>query len=151
MQFTSVSFLLFAAITLLVYFTVPKRAQWMVLLGASYVFYFFAGAQYLVFILYTTVISYLTALWMQKRADAEDAFVLANRDTMEKNARKAYRAAEKKKRFRILIGGLVLGFGMLAVLKYTAFVLTGVNSLLGAFGQSGVTVPSLLLPLGISV
>jgi D-alanyl-lipoteichoic acid acyltransferase DltB (MBOAT superfamily) len=150
LQFTSVSFLLFAVMTLLVYFTVPKRVQWMVLLVASYVFYLFAGAQYLIFIVYTTLISYLTALWMQKRADAEDAFVAANRDTMEKAERKAYRAKEKKKRFRILVGGLVLGFGMLAVLKYTAFVLTGVNATLSAFGAKGIKIPSLLLPLGIS-
>ena len=150
MQFASVSFLLFATVTVLLYFTVPKRAQWMVLLGASYVFYFLSGAEYLIFILYTTLVSYLTARMMQKRADAEDAFVAANRDTMEKAARKAYRAQEKKKRFCILMAGLFLGFGMLAVLKYTAFVLTGVNGILGAFGAGGVTVPSLLLPLGIS-
>ena len=150
MQFTSVSFLVFAVITLTLYFTVPKRAQWIVLLGASYIFYFFAGAEYLLFILYTTLISYITARWMQKRADAEDAFVAANRDTMEKSERKAYRAREKKKRFRVLVSGLVLGFGMLAVLKYTAFVLTGVNATLGAFGAKGVKIPSLLLPLGIS-
>lgn len=150
MQFTSVSFFLFAALTLLLYFTLPKKTQWWVLLAASYVFYFFAGEEYLIFILYTTVVTYLTAHLMQKRADAEDAFVAEHRDTMEKAERKAFRAKEKKKRFRILICGLLLGFGMLAVLKYTAFVLTGVNSLLGAFGQSGVTVPSLLLPLGIS-
>ena len=150
MQFTSVSFLLFATVTVLLYFTVPKRAQWVILLGASYVFYFSAGAEYLLFILYTTLVSYVTARVMQKRADAEDAFVAANRDTMEKAERKAYRAREKKKRFRILVLGLVLGFGMLAVLKYTAFVLTGVNATLDAFGAIGFKIPSLLLPLGIS-
>ena len=150
MQFTSLSFVLFAAVTVGLYYLVPKRAQWWLLLAASYVFYFFAGAEYLLFILYTTCVTYFTARWMQSRADREDAYVLAHRDTLEKSARKEYRANEKKKRFRILVGGLLLGFGMLAVLKYTAFVLTGVNGILSAFGASGINIPSLLLPLGIS-
>ncbi|MBQ2735729.1 MAG: MBOAT family protein [Clostridia bacterium] len=150
MQFTSVSFFLFASLTLLLYFLLPKKTQWIVLLAASYVFYFFAGADYLVFILYTTLVTYLTAHLLQKRADAEDAFVAANRDTMEKSERKAFRAREKKKRLHILVIGLLLGFGLLAVLKYTAFVLSGVNSVLAVFTSGRVTVPSLLLPLGIS-
>ncbi len=150
MQFTSVSFLLFAALTLLLYFCVPKKRQWWVLLAASYVFYLFAGVKYLFFILYTTVATYLTARLMQMRADAEDACVAANREVWQKAERKAYRAREKKKRLRILTVGLALGFGMLAVLKYTAFVLTGVNSILGALDAGRVKIPSLLLPLGIS-
>ena len=150
MLFTSVRFFVFAAMTLLLYFTLPKKWQWCVLLAASYLFYFFAGAEYLIFILYTTAVTYLTARVMQTRADAEEAFVVANRTTMEKSERKAFRAKEKKKRLRILTVGLVLGFGMLAVLKYTAFVLTGVNSFMHLFGASGVKIPSLLLPLGIS-
>lgn len=150
MQFTSVSFLLFAALTLLLYFTVPRRRQWWVLLAASYVFYFFAGAEYLLFILYTTVLTYLTARLMQKRADAEEATVAANREVWEKSERKAFRAREKKKRLHVLVLGLVLGFGMLAVLKYTAFALTGVNSILALFDAGRVKIPSLLLPLGIS-
>ncbi len=150
MQFTSVSFILFAIVTVLLYFTVPKKIQWWVLLAASYVFYAMAGVEYLFFILYTTLVTYFTACLMQRRADAEDAYVEANRATLEKAERKAYRAAEKKKRFRILVLGLVLGFGMLAVLKYTAFVLNGVNSLLGAFDAKTLRIPQLLLPLGIS-
>ncbi len=150
MQFTSPSFILFAAITLLLYFTVMKKRQWWLLLAASYVFYFFAGAQYLIFILYTTAITYLSAVWMQKRADAEARYVEENRERMEKAARKAFRAREKKRRLLILSAGLFLGFGMLCVLKYTGFVLSGVNAILQSAGQTGVGIPSLLLPLGIS-
>ena len=101
MQFTSLSFFLFAAVTVLLYFTACKRVQWCLLLAASYLFYLFAGAEYLLFILYTTLVTYVTARLMQKRADAEDAFVAQNRDTMEKAARKAYRArpiAQRKRK-----------------------------------------------------
>lgn len=151
MLFTSGLFLVFAAVVLLLYYTIPKKWQWKLLLAASYLFYLSAGVQLLAFLLYTTAVTFLIALWMQKRADAEERFVAQNREVLEKEARKAYRAAEKKKRFRILVLGLVLGFGLLAVLKYTAFVLESVNGLIGAFGGTGtVAVPSLLLPLGIS-
>lgn len=150
MAFTSLAFLLFAAITLLVYFTVPKPAQWCVLLAASYLFYFFAGAEYLIFICFTTVVSYLAARVMQARSDAEDAYVEANRKTLEKSERKAFRAREKKKRFRILLLALFLTLGVLAVLKYTGFVLSGVRSVWTSLGNKPFAIPSLLLPLGIS-
>lgn len=151
MLFTSGLFLAFAAVVLLLYYTLFKKRQWQLLLAASYLFYFSAGVQLPLFLLYTTLVTFFVALRMQKRADAEELFVAQNRETMEKDARKAYRAAEKKKRFRILVFGLVLGFGLLAVLKYTAFVLESVNGIIDAFGGEGaLTVPSLLLPLGIS-
>ena len=150
MAFTSAWFLLFAAITLLVYYLVPKPMQWWVLLASSYGFYAYAGAQYLLFILFTTIVSYASARIMRHRIEAEDAFVEANRDTLEKSERKAYRAREKKKRFSILLVGLFLTLGVLAVLKYTGFVMSGINSMAISFGYKPFSVPSLLLPLGIS-
>lgn len=150
MLFTSFAFVLFASITALLYFVVPGRIQWCVLLVASYLFYLFAGPEYIIFLLYTTAVSYFTARMMQKRADAEDAFVEANREALDKAMRKAFRAKEKKKRFWILLAGLFLGFGVLAILKYTAFAVESVNSVLSIFGTGQITVPSLLLPLGIS-
>ncbi len=150
MLFTSAAFILFACLTLLLYFILPRRMQWWVLLVSSLVFYALAGIEYFGFILYTAAVTYLTGFFLQKRADREEAYVEAHREDMDKAARKAYRAGEKKKRFRILILGLCLGFGMLAVMKYTAFVLQGVNGIASLFGSDGVTIPSLLLPLGIS-
>ena len=44
MTLTSFPFLVFAAVTLLIYYTVPKKGQWMVLLAASTLFYAAAGA-----------------------------------------------------------------------------------------------------------
>ncbi len=150
MLFTSAQFLLFAAVTLALYFIVPGRMQWWVLLGASLVFYLLSGPEYFFFIIYTAAVTYLTGFWMQKKADAEDAYVEVNRDTLDKASRKSLRAKGKKVRRRILVCGLLLGFGMLAVLKYTAFVLEGVNGIVSLFGADGMTLPSLLLPLGIS-
>ena len=145
MQFNSIPFLLLLSAALILYYCLPGRRRWYVLLAASYLYYLAAGAEYLIFIVYTTAVSYVTALLLQRRADAENAELEANRDALTKEERKARRAKGKKQRFRILVGGLVLGFGMLAVLKYTAFVLSGVQ-----FFVPSLRIPDLLLPLGIS-
>jgi hypothetical protein len=80
----------------------------------------------------------------------EDEYVALNKDILDKESRKAYRAKEKKKRLWILVLGLIFNFGMLAVMKYTAFAITNVNSLLTLFGARTIDVPNLFLVLGIS-
>ena len=150
MLFTSYGFIAFLAILLVVYYVFPKKYQWTLLLVASYFFYAFSGIENFAFIIATTLSCFFVARAMEKRRLAEDEFVAANKETMDKESRKAYRAREKKKRFRILLAGLVFNFGILAVLKYTAFAIGNVNSLLGLFGASPLGVPDLLLPMGIS-
>lgn len=150
MQFTSLGFVGFAALTLLLYYTLPKKWQWCVLLAASYLFYFAADASYLLFILYTTAVTYVTGRILQNRAEWEDAYVAEHRGVFTVDERKAFRAKSKKKRFRILVLGLLLGFGLLAVIKYTAFAMEGVNGFLSWFDAKPFTIPNLLLPLGIS-
>jgi len=150
MQFTSLAFIGFATLTLLLYFTLFRKKQWWILLAASYLFYLAADVSYLLFILYTTLITYVTARVLQARSDREDAYVAANRATLSTDERKAFRAKAKKQRFLILVMGLLLGFGLLAVLKYTAFAVSGINSILGWFDAKPFKLPSLLLPLGIS-
>lgn len=150
MQFTSYGFILFLALIFAAYFLAPKKWQWVTLLVGSYIFYAFAGVECLVFIGFTTLFSYVISRLMERALNRENDYVSANRDTLSKEERKAYRARSKKKRFHILLWGLVLNFGILAVLKYTGFALYNVNSVLGAFGKEKIAIPSLLLPMGIS-
>lgn len=151
MLFTSYEFLAFLAIFFLLYYLVPKKTQWMVLLVASYLFYFLSGVRYLAFILTTTVLAYFVARALDATQRRENDYLSSHRDELDKEARKAYKACGKKKRFRILTFGLLVGFGILAVLKYTAFTVVNINSILHSFGaEASIPVPSLLLPLGIS-
>lgn len=150
MTLTSFPFLIFAAVTVLCYYLVPKRGQWMVLLTASILFYAAAGGWYLPFILTTVLTTFFLARVIESRAKADEDYITAHKADMAKEERKAYKAAGKKKRFRILVAGLVLNFGILAVLKYTGFTVSIVNDLLGLFSDTSLTVPSLILPLGIS-
>ena len=150
MSFTSVGFIVFLGAVLILYYLIPKKTQWWLLLAASYLFYFLAGKWYLPFIVLTTVTSYLCSRLMAKNADREADFIEQNRDKLDKEARKAYKAGEKKKRFNILVLTLVLNFGILAVLKYTGFAINNINSLIHIFGGASLKIPSLILPLGIS-
>ena len=150
MLFTSYGFILFAALLLAIYYVFPKKYQWTLLLAASYLFYAFSGIENFAFIIFTTVSCFITAIIMEKRKQNEDAYVEKNKELLDKEQRKQYRAKEKKKRFYILLIGLFLNFGVLAVIKYTAFALRNLNSILKLFGSSALPVPDLLLPLGIS-
>lgn len=150
MLFTSYGFIAFLAVLFVAYFLTPRRWQWVTLLVGSYVFYAFSGLENFIFIMFTTVSAYVISRLLGRALRRENEYVEENRERLSKEERKAYRARAKKKRFHILLWGLLLNFGVLAVLKYTAFALNNVNALLGLFGGTPVTVPSLLLPMGIS-
>ena len=150
MLFTSYGFIAFLCLLFVAYYLVPRKWQWGLLLAASYAFYAFAGWQCLIFIAVTTVSAYLVARLVARMAQGESDYLAAHRETMDKEARKAYKAREKKRRFGVLLCGLVLNFGILAVLKYTAFAVFNLNSALSLFGAESLTIPDLLLPMGIS-
>ena len=151
MLFTSYEFLAFIALLLIGYYLVPRRMQWPLLLAASLIFYLLAGPKYLIFLLLTAASTYTAALLMSRNLQAQDAVLQENRAIWGKDERKAFKAGEKKKRFRLLILGLVFNFGILAVLKYTGFAVHNLNRALHTFGvENTLPIPSLLLPMGIS-
>ncbi|MBR5529612.1 MAG: MBOAT family protein [Oscillospiraceae bacterium] len=117
MQFTSFGFLPFAALVLLAYWVTPKKARWITLLLASYVFYIFAGVEYLWFMLFTTATTYITTLCMDNILQKQDAFLKENKALLSREEKKAYKAATKNKTRLLMVVCLVLNFGMLAVCK----------------------------------
>ncbi len=150
MLFTSYGFIAFLAILFLAYFLAPRKWQWEILLVASYVFYAFAGLFYLLFILLTTISAYCVARWIAYSQRREEEYLASHREQMDKSARKAYKAQKKKRRFWMLVTGLGVNFGVLAVLKYAGFAVYNLNGILSIFGQKTLEIPSLILPLGIS-
>ena len=101
MLFTSYQFIGFLAVLFLLYYLLPRKWQWGLLLFASLAFYAAGGVQYLAFVLVTTVSSYVVARLMGRMREREDAYVAEHRETLDKETRKAYRAKEKKKRLRV--------------------------------------------------
>ena len=130
MSFPSVSFALFAAVLLILYYRIPRKGQWILLLAASYAFYLFSGVRYLAFILLTTLTTYAATWQMARNLAAQDAY-LADKG-LSREERKAHKAAVKGRNRVLLIACLVVNFGVLAVCKVR------------------FTTENLVLPLGIS-
>ena len=150
MLFTSYGFIIFLAAVIFLYYIIPKKTQWMFLLAASYIFYAFSGLWNFAFVFAVTLSCYIIARVIEKMKNKEDLAVEQNRENWTKEERKQYRAAQKKRRLWVLVLGLLINLGILAVIKYTAFAVTNVNSLLSLFGAKELNVPSLILPMGIS-
>ena len=123
MSFTTFRFALFAAALLMVYYRLPGKWQWTVLLAGSWCFYLAAGAEYLFFLLFTTLSTYTAVTVMAK-----------NLASMDKKA-------AKRKNKPWMAACLSLNFAILAVCK---------GCLLTPFQLGRLSFLSLGLPLGIS-
>ena len=146
MSYVSWSFPLFTAAVILLYFFFPaKKHQWVVLLAASYIFYFYSGPGYGYLMLLTTLTTYGSARWIDRMGARAEEIVAAHKSEWSREERKTFRADVKRRKKRVLTATLVLNFGILAFLKYYNF-----------FAENlcvwGFSVPTmrLLLPLGIS-
>ena len=67
MVFNSAPFLFFFVAVFALYWSVPKKFQWSVLLVSSYLFYGICSAKYLLLILLITTVSYFSALYLEKK------------------------------------------------------------------------------------
>ena len=117
MAFTSFSFALFVAAMLVLYYLIPKKGQWILLLAGSYVFYLCAGVEYLGFLVMTTVTTYLATRLMDANLQKQQAYLAENKATLSREEKKEYKALIKKKNKVFMILCLVLNFGILAVCK----------------------------------
>jgi len=126
MLFNSAEFLFFFPVVALLFFVLPHRFRWVLLLGASYFFYMSWKVEYAALIGLVTVTDYLAGRAMGRTEDPE-------------------------KRRSYLVGALTINLGMLFVFKYADFV---ISSLWGVVDPAAVTseVPTLglVLPVGIS-
>lgn len=152
MSYTTLKFLIFVAVVLVCYFSFPvKKYQWTILLAASYWFYLLTGYRYAAYILFTTVTTYLSALWMDHIARKSKAVLEENKKTWDRDQKKAFKAQTKQRKHVIATVTLVANLGILVFLKYFNFFSGSLNDLLGNLGVSfSVPTLKLLLPLGIS-
>lgn len=145
MAFVSVTFYIFVFAVALFYFLVPLRFRWIVLLAASYLYYWF-NSRLLVFVLFgSTLVTFLFGLWLDSNSRRFRTFP----SDISREEKKALKERGKKRGKRILTLGILADLGVLLFLKYSPFFGSNFNAV---FGRFGVTVPisSFLLPLGIS-
>ena len=126
MLFNSFEYLLFLPLVVALYFTIPVKWRWLLLLIASYFFYMSWKAEYAILILFTTAVDYSVAIKIGKEL------------------------SKRKKKIWLLLS-IIVNLGMLAGFKYLNFFADSANVLLEA-GNSGYSFPlyHILLPVGRS-
>lgn len=142
MPFTSLSFLLFVAVTALIYFCFPKKHRWIILLVASYVFYWVSSNWVIIYMVATTLSTFYVGRWLGR---AQASFNQA-RQTDPELSREAF---QRKKKL-IFVAALLFNFGILVVVKYGNFIVENFNAVFSMFGLGAIPMTSLLLPLGVS-
>lgn len=157
MAFFSWQFILFLTISVVVYYLIPGRFQWIVLLISSGWYYLVGGGpKAALFVTVTILTTWGGACLMDRVHAIEEKKILAGAGGAEgvrlsREQKKVLKSRVQKKKRAIMILVLLLNFGILGVLKYGNFVTTNFNSLFEHF-KLGVQVPvaDFLLPLGIS-
>ena len=148
MSIFSITFLCFLLILGLLYFTVPGKFRWIVILAGDLVFYAWSGYRYLFYILSCTLITWFTALQLEKentRLKARQA------EAADKETKAALRKASGRKKRLWISGALVLTLGVWIVLKYGNFLMEILSPLFRLFGADAPTgTLSLIVPLGMS-
>lgn len=126
MSFNSITFLIFLPITIFLYWILPQRFRWIMLLIASYIFYLSWNFWLIFLIVFTTGISYVSALILEKYDS-------------------------KKIKNLCLIITLVCCLGTLFFFKYFVFSVNFAIDLANLFGAKlNAFTFSLILPVGIS-
>ena len=107
MLFTDASFIIGLVLLCIVYFLLPKKFRWMLLLCASLLFYAWSGIGYLLYIAATTVSTYFTAIALDRMGAARKDTLAAHKSDWSRDEKKAFKEAANKKRFRLLVNECV--------------------------------------------
>ena len=151
MSFTSYEFILAVAAVFVIYYTIPKRFQWLFLLGASYILYFTANPWYLVFISITTAVTFFSARKISSLSQEKTAYLKENKATLDREAKKAYKEVMKKKQKGFLWLALLVDLGLLIGIKYTNFMIENINGIITSVSNMGpISYFDIIMPLGIS-
>ena len=147
MTLISVHCFLFALAVILLYFVLPKKWQWLVLVAGNLYFYISFGLQYLFYLLFDALISYGAALAFdrmnQTAVKAMEGMDAAGKEEARRQLLK------RKKRLSALAIVAILFFWV--VIKYGNFFLNSINSVLSLLSFSWESsVAELVLPLGMS-
>jgi alginate O-acetyltransferase complex protein AlgI len=127
MLFNSFEFLLFFPIVTILFFVLPHRFRWSLLLTASCFFYMFFIPVYILILFGTIIIDYFAGIYLEK--------------TVEPGKKKFY-----------LICSLIANIGVLAVFKYYNFFLDNINEAsLALFDKAtALRYLGIALPIGLS-
>ncbi len=124
MIFHSLTYLVFLALVLALYWSLPRRGQNFMLILASYIFYGWEHPWFLLPLWASTIVDYSCALGMERFPRRRRVF---------------------------LITSIAASIALLATFKYYGFALENINAILANFGQEPVrNALRLALPAGLS-
>lgn len=150
-NFYSMQFLLFMVVALICYYTIFKKKQWVCLLVASAVFYYWTGIENFIFLLLTGVTTWAGA---KKIGDLSEVLAVIKKDkTLEKTEKDTKKKQVTKRRRAIMWTVVLVNFGVLAYLKYFKTIIENIAALINRAPQELSVyehVLGLVLPLGIS-
>ncbi len=134
MLFNSIDFIIFFPVVTILYFLIPKKYRYLWLLVASYYFYMKWEVRYVFLLLFSTAITYLCGILIDKingRELPEDKKIL------------------RKK--LCIAGSLFLNLGILGYFKYLNFMIESWNKISERIHLGGsLSTMEILLPVGIS-
>lgn len=126
MLFNSMDFLLFFTAVVMLYYILPHKFRWMLLLTSSYIFYMAWRPELILLILFSTFVNYFVSLRIHK-------------------------IQNKVIKRRWLIFSMVVNFGLLFIFKYMMFIN---HTFMGLYQSLGWEYPigefNIILPMGIS-
>lgn len=137
----------FLGFTLLLYFVMPKKFRWTILLLASYIFYYIYSNTLIVYLLISTLSVYLAGIFLGRIIDGYESV----KKTLPKEERKTLTEKVTRQKKLVVLITLLLNFGILAYLKYFNFFGDNINFILPRIGvRSVMSTRKIILPLGIS-
>jgi D-alanyl-lipoteichoic acid acyltransferase DltB (MBOAT superfamily) len=123
----------------------------MLLLAASHIFYLFAGLQFSIYVIAVTIAAFMAGRGIHSLQKKQSEYLRENKSVLDSAGKKQYRSLMKGRQKKWLTAGLIATIGLLAVVKYTNFVIDNINSILGLAGSgSSLSFINILLPLGMS-
>src|SRR5574344_770722 len=139
MNFISVEFIILLLVSSTLYYIVPKKHRWKVLLVANIFFYIYSSKLLSIFLLLSILTVYITGLGIKKLNSVDLT-------KLDKDTKKQKRIEIKKAKKLILLIAVLINLGFLIELKYNGFI----NEIVNLIFRTNLSGMKFVLPLGIS-
>lgn len=152
MSFVSFEFAIFVIACLILYYVVPSKVRWVVLLGFSLLFYAMCNVRFFCYILFTITTTYFAAIAIENIGIKQKEYIKEHKESLSKEEKKEYKNKCKTKQKRVLAACVIANFGILFFLKYINMTIAYFNMYrLNLTGNMNfVPFIDILMPLGIS-
>ena len=144
MSILSIKFFVFLIAAVIVFYIAPKKYQWVVLLTASLIFYLFSGPAYIVYLLFSAVVSFFTGKKLDK-LNNRMKYCIENEP--DRKIQRQIKEKYSKRKKKIISTGIIFVLLELVAVKYLSFLLGNIGMIFGTDIFDGINI---IAPLGCS-